>query len=131
MNRSVKSGSVLRLLAASMLAVAAAAPSNVSALETSARATCLMKDHLAAVARAYDADYPQIAKAAGVEGTTVVRVALAKTGSLKSSVVARSSGNAALDAAALESARATTYTPATVACQPVEGDYLVEVVFKQ
>jgi TonB family protein len=129
MNRNYSRERFTKLSALAAFAAAAAIPHGAFAMETPARSACLVKDHQAAIAQPYPADYPAIAHAEGVEGKTYVRVALTKTGNVKSSMVERSSGNKALDDSALYSARSSTYTPATVACQPVDGDYIVEVDF--
>jgi TonB family protein len=130
MNRIYSRGSLTKLSALATFVAAAAVPLGASAVETPARSTCLVKDHQAALAQSYDADYPAVAHALGVQGKTFVRVSLEKTGAVKSSTVERSSGNKSLDDSALYSARASTYTPAIVACQPVDGEYLVEVDFQ-
>jgi len=100
------------------------------------RAACFKSDVLGTrssrnVRRNLQPKLPRSASALGLRGTAVVRIALARTGRLKSAAIAHSSGHRQLDEAALEAARASTFRPETVACQGVEGEYLIEVGFDQ
>lgn len=118
-------------LAACVLCVAAVSPLGASAAQPALKATCSAPDHLATFDETYNPNYPALASALGLRGTAVVRIALARTGRLKSAAIAHSSGHRQLDEAALEAARASTFRPETVACQGVEGEYLIEVGFDQ
>jgi protein TonB len=55
--------------------------------------------------------YPRLARLNGESGTAVIHLTLAASGQIAAAVVERSSGSAALDAAALASARAGQCTP--------------------
>lgn len=69
------------------------------------------------------------ARASKVSGTAAVHVSLDAQGRVVDAAVAQSSGNAGLDAAAMQMARAATYTPKYVACKAVAGDYTFTVKF--
>jgi protein TonB len=58
-------------------------------------------------------DYPDGVKSAGIQGTTIVVVAIGPDGQIVSARVGESSGNSTLDNAAVAAARASTY-----ACPP-------------
>ncbi len=58
-------------------------------------------------------DYPESVKSAGIQGTTIVVVAIGPDGQVVSARVGESSGNSTLDNAAVAAARASTY-----ACPP-------------
>jgi TonB family protein len=63
--------------------------------------------------------YPDICIRAGAEGTTYVQILLNRKGEVARVLVHRSSGNAALDEAALEAARLSRFTPAMQGDTPV------------
>lgn len=63
--------------------------------------------------------YPPAVRRAGIEGTVRVRVEVEADGSVRGTTVAVSSGNAALDAAALEAAGGWVFLPATEDGRPV------------
>jgi protein TonB len=132
MNHPVRNNGLTKLFAFSLLAVAASVPaSGVSAAEPSVKATCSAPDHIASLKAASDPDYPAIAKAEGIHGSTLVRVSLNSTGAVKKATVAQSSGFTVLDNQALESARTSVYDPETVSCRPVAGTYFVNVTFDE
>jgi TonB family protein len=54
-------------------------------------------------------DYPEWAKSAGIQGTAIVILSLGPDGEVLSAHIGESSGNAALDQAALAAARASAY----------------------
>jgi TonB family protein len=58
-----------------------------------------------------------------------VRVDLTQTGAVRAVSIARSTGDPALDAAALEAARRSTYAPEVTDCAPQPGSYLFRVEF--
>jgi protein TonB len=119
-----------KLVAFGLLAAAANVPaSGVSAAEPPVKATCSAPDHSAALKAANDPQYPAIAKAEGISGSTLVRVSLNATGAVEKATVAQSSGFAILDNEALASARTSAYDPETVSCRPVAGTYFVNVTF--
>jgi TonB family protein len=67
--------------------------------------------------------YPSSAQRLGEEGTAIVRVCIGPHGHVRSASIARSSGSATLDRAALRYARATSgrWVPAKRRGQPVSG----------
>ena len=67
--------------------------------------------------------YPPTAQRLGVEGDALVRVCIGPHGHVRSASIARSSGSATLDRAALRYARATSgrWVPAKRRGQPVSG----------
>jgi TonB family protein len=64
-----------------------------------------------------------------VNGTAAIHVSLDPEGRVLDAVVAQSSGNAGLDAAAMQMARAASYTPKYVDCKAVAGEYTFTVRF--
>lgn len=56
-------------------------------------------------------------------------VVIGPSGSLQNVRVMRSSGNSALDAAALDAARRSRFSPKVVNCAPVTGQYLFRITF--
>jgi hypothetical protein len=73
-----------KLVAFGLLAAAANVPaSGVSAAEPPVKATCSAPDHSAALKAANDPQYPAIAKAEGISGSTLVRVSLKATGAVE------------------------------------------------
>jgi len=56
-----------------------------------------------------------------------VRVEIAPDGTPESVSIAKSSGDSALDAAAIDAARRSLYTPKIVKCEPVAAQYLLHV----
>jgi TonB family protein len=62
-------------------------------------------------------------------GTASVQVNLSATGAVLSATIAKSTGNAALDQAALLAAKQSTYKPEIKDCVPVAGAYLYRVDF--
>ncbi len=132
MNHLDGTSRIAKLLAFSLLAVAANAPARgVSAAEPPVKATCSAPDHLANLKAPSPPEYPTIARNEGITGSTVVRISLGPSGDVRNATVARSSGFAALDREALASARISKYEPETVSCRPVAGDYFVNVTFEE
>jgi TonB family protein len=75
-------------------------------------------------------DYPDSARKLKLGLRQVaVTVLIRADGTVQSASVARSSGNAALDAAAVAAASKTTYLPKTLNCKAVPGAYLFKVTF--
>ncbi len=72
--------------------------------------------------------YPQTIPLSGPVTVTLTLI-IGADGSLVDSKVLKSSGNGALDAAALSSARNSTYAPKVVLCQPTQGKYLFKSTF--
>jgi protein TonB len=57
-------------------------------------------------------EYPEIVKKAGIEGKVYLQLLIDFDGHVKTAVVAKSSGNTALDEAAVEAAKQNIFTPA-------------------
>ena len=130
MNNFDGTSGIAKLLAVSLLAIAANVPAHgVSAAQPPVKATCSTPDHLANLKVAYDPEYPLIAKEQGIKGSALVHVGLARSGAVQSATIAKSSGSDILDREALASVRASKYEPETVSCQPVAGEYIVDVNF--
>lgn len=64
-------------------------------------------------------EYPRLAKQAGIEGTVWVKVLVDKSGSARDALVAKSSGTASLDEAAVEAAKKCRFKPGIQNGQPV------------
>jgi TonB family protein len=74
--------------------------------------------------------YPDSARELGLGIVSAkVIVTLSPTGSVIGIKIAQSTGNMALDHAALVAARQSTYSPKIVNCEPVAGDYMFRVTF--
>lgn len=73
-------------------------------------------------------DYPQIARAAGTQGTVVLEATISTTGSIENLRVV--SGPALLRQAALSAVAQWQYRPYTLNGRPVEVETTVNVVFK-
>jgi protein TonB len=73
--------------------------------------------------------YPSAARQAGVEGTVLVKLLVSERGEVESAEVARSSGSAQLDAAALAALRRWRFTPALDQGRPVQWEVRVPVRF--
>lgn len=65
-------------------------------------------------------EYPLEMWNQGVEGTTVVRVLVNEAGDVDSTMIAESSGHAALDSAAIRGVRIMEFEPALRAGEPLE-----------
>lgn len=74
-------------------------------------------------------DYPDLARQQGAAGATQVRVTLDARGTVAATAIYRSSGNAALDNAALVAARASSYAAAVENFVRVGGSYLFRAEF--
>lgn len=61
--------------------------------------------------------------------TVLVAVAIDGDGSVLSTKIYKSSGNAKLDNAAITAARRSTYSPKVADCNPTRADYLFRVLF--
>jgi TonB family protein len=76
-----------------------------------------------------DADYPQAARAAGLQGTVVLIVTIARDGAVQSVELEASAGKL-LDDAAIQAVRAWTFTPARRAGAPVRSKIRVPFRFE-
>lgn len=93
-------------------------------------AACVNQNVPAHVIAAVDPVYPDSAAQQHVYGTVLVAVTLADSGAVVSTTVEKSSGNEALDMAALHAAQATQYAPDYVNCRPVGGRYIFRAIFE-
>jgi TonB family protein len=83
------------------------------------------------VTKAQQPDYPQSAKPLGLGPVTVqIEVTIDASGNLAGAHVYKSSGNAAIDQAALQAASGSKYSPRLVNCQAVTGYYLFRSDFQ-
>jgi protein TonB len=108
------------------LAAPAAVPANTAAPVMPTRtppAQCAVPDAEARVNQLAQTSYPDSARELGITGDVDVLISLSASGAVIDASIYRSSGNRALDAAAMRAARETTYLPAVVACQAVPGTY--------
>lgn len=74
--------------------------------------------------------YPIAARRRGIEGSLVLDVLVTPEGSPRAVAVARSSGSALLDEAALEAVRRWRFRPARRGNEPVEGRVSVPIAFR-
>jgi len=74
--------------------------------------------------------YPEAARRAGVQGTTLLRIFIEKDGRVTNVNVERSAGHQALDEAAAEAVRRWRFEPALNATGPVSVSALVPVEFR-
>lgn len=93
-------------------------------------AACANPNVPAHVIQAVDPDYPDSAAQDHAFGTVLVAVTLSDSGAVLATVVNKSSGNAALDEAALHAAQASQYAPDYVNCHPVGGTYIFRAIFE-
>jgi TonB family protein len=109
--------------------VPTAPPATSEPLQTPPPA-CAKPEVLAHVINAVEPEIPETARALGqATGVVNVRVDLRESGSVLGVAVAKSAGNGALDAAALDAARHSTYAAAIEDCRPQAGSYLFRVEF--
>ena len=74
--------------------------------------------------------YPTVARRRGIEGTVTLEVRVNGAGLPEQVVLARSSGSALLDEAALEAVRRWRFRPARRAGEPVHGVVTVPITFR-
>lgn len=81
-------------------------------------------------ARAVTVESPALPENASADGVTAkIRVDLDASGNVRAVSVYESAGSFALDRAALDAARASTYSPEEINCKNVSGSYLFTVDF--
>lgn len=102
-----------------------------TALPATPAPQCATPNQEASVTDAVAPDYPDSARGLGYGLVSVlVEVTLDAKGSLTEAKIAQSSGNAALDASALQAARESTYAPKIVNCEPAAGTYIFRADFQ-
>ena len=74
-------------------------------------------------------DYPAAAMRQGAGGTVQVKLSIASDGSVSQLDIVKTSGNRALDRAALSALRRWTFQPATQNGQPVSSEVIVPITF--
>jgi periplasmic protein TonB len=74
-------------------------------------------------------DYPAAAMRQGAGGTVQVKLSIAANGSVSQLDIVKTSGNRALDRAALSALRRWTFQPATQNGQPVSSEVVVPITF--
>ncbi len=84
----------------------------------------------AKVRRSVKPIYPSDALRAGVEGTTLIRLEVGVRGNVASARIARSSGHASLDRAAIKAARKWRFSPATRNGSPAASSVIVPIQFR-
>jgi TonB family protein len=85
--------------------------------------------HQASVVKAVSPNYPRSLPPGLAAFAVVVNVTIGEEGSVKGATVYDSSGYPDADAAAIEAAKASTYTPKVVDCKPAESVYQLREVF--
>ncbi len=93
--------------------------------------SCANPDVAVTVTNPVQPNYPKSASDIRFGSVSVeVRVMVGSTGQVVVASVYKSSGNMAIDQAALQAARQSTYSPALKNCHPTEGDYLFRADFQ-
>lgn|GEM_PF-1697478 len=114
---------------------APATPAAVAAVDQqqpSADATPVYEPELVVDARfAHQAqpDYPDVAKAQGVQGTAIVFATIGPNGNVLSTRIDQSTGNKLLDQAALEAAHQSTFEPPKINGKPATETYRLVYTF--
>jgi protein TonB len=84
---------------------------------------------LPTIINAVPAEFPQLQRDLGYNGTAVIEVELTATGKLENASVAKSTGNKVLDRNALYAVSHSTFAPGSISGSPVGGAYAVSVEF--
>lgn len=74
--------------------------------------------------------YPPEAQAAGIKGSAVLSIAVAIDGRAQSVTVKQTSGNAQLDAAAVEAMKQCRFSPATKNGSPIASEHVLRYTFR-
>jgi protein TonB len=84
-----------------------------------------------AIVNRAEADYPDFARNNHIEGTAIAKIDIDASGKIVKTAIQKSSGNAALDQAALKASRESSFKAATEECKPVASVYVMVVDFHQ
>ena len=109
----------------------AVTPAAAQTLNPAVSASCTAPDVPAGTTYAALAETPAMAAQYQLSGTTLVRVDLESNGSIRAASVEKSSGAPFLDMAAVQAAKASTFSPEIRDCAPVAGSYIFQVDFTQ
>ncbi len=129
-------GGTIVLLAILTLALQTLSPASTATVTTSATATngshivaaaCTAPNVEAAVVTAVAPKIPH--SAAPAKGAVDILVTIGANGAVTKAAVEHSSGQAAVDSAVLNAAKASTYSPARRNCVPVAGAYVFHAEF--
>lgn len=92
---------------------------------------CASPDHLSTAVKPVQPDYPESAMSLNLGYVSVqILVTIEPSGSIAHAEIYKSSNNMAIDAAALQAARASTYAPGMVLCKPTYGSYIFKADFR-
>jgi TonB family protein len=94
-----------------------------------ADANCPVRYRTPATVKVLQPEYPLAARAKRIGGTTMVKIQLDTDDSIVDARIYRSSGNTALDAEALKSARRSEYKAAIFRCHAMSGTYIFRADF--
>jgi len=92
--------------------------------------TCADPFKVASAVKPVMPQYPAIASQLHQSGTALVRVDVAGDGTVANTSIFESSGYKSLDAAAVEAAAASSYSPAIFRCNPIASSYIFTAQFK-
>ena len=107
---------------------AVSVPGDAGAVTPTETPSCADPNRDAVAANVVSPEYPS--SPSGMGGVTVlVAVTIDATGGVSEASVSQSSGNAAIDQAALRAARQSSYRPRLVNCVPSPGTYLFRAEF--
>ena len=107
------------------------APVSLSPGPASAQTTCAVPFREATVTVPRRPVYPQSVKALNLGLlASEVEITVDPSGKVASAGIYKSSGNAAVDAAALQAANGSSYAPKLFKCQAVAGNYLFKALFE-
>jgi TonB family protein len=113
-----------------LLLAALAAPVDLADVPLGQPAACANPFQDATVTKPVTPDFPDSARGLGLGPMTVlIQVIVGPSGTPIAAMLYRSSGNMAIDQAALRAARASTYAPKLVNCAPAQGNCIFRAEF--
>lgn len=80
-----------------------------------------------AITQRAEAEMPEIARQMHAEGTAIVKLDLDANGKVVKAAIQKSTGNTALDGAAMKAGRETGFKPATESCKPAPSVFVMVV----